>query len=182
MTLRQEAAERTRMSLVDAGLHLAENTGLSDLSVNRVVEEAGVSKGTFFHHFGDRAGYLLAIHRGFHDRIQAHSAAATDGIEPGAQRLLLASHTYLDACLREKGVRALLLEARAEPVIADEVRQRNAASAGLFEQDFRAMGWAHALQSAQLWVGMIAEAALIEFDAGRKQPRLRTALARFIDA
>ncbi|MDH6243270.1 TetR/AcrR family transcriptional regulator [Mycobacterium sp. OTB74] len=181
MTLRQEAAERTRMSLVDAGLRLAERTGLSDLSVNRVVEEAGVSKGTFFHHFGDRASYLLAIHRGFHDRIQTRALAAVAGCAPGGERLLLGSRTYLDACLREKGVRALLLEARAEPVIADEVRQRNAAVAALCEPDFRAMGWPHSHQCAQLWVGMVAEAALIEFDAGRKLPRLRTALARFVD-
>ncbi|QZH69386.1 TetR/AcrR family transcriptional regulator [Mycolicibacterium farcinogenes] len=180
MTLRQETAARTRQSLVDAGLRIAEQSGLSGLSVNRVVDEAGVSKGTFFHHFGDRASYLVALHRGFHDRILADTISATETHRPGVDRLLLSASTYLNVCLRERGVRALLLEARAEPAIADEVRARNAANATLCEPDFQAMSWPHPHQSAQLWVGMVAEAALIEFDTGRKLTRLRTALAGFL--
>lgn len=49
--------------MVDAGLALAEHTGLSDMSVNLIVDAAGVAKGTIFHHFGDRAGFLVTLHR-----------------------------------------------------------------------------------------------------------------------
>jgi AcrR family transcriptional regulator len=66
---RKEAMARTREALIDAGLRLAESTGLSGLSVNLIVADAGVAKGTFFHHFGDRASYLLALHREFHERL-----------------------------------------------------------------------------------------------------------------
>ena len=52
--VRKEAMAKTRESLIDAGLRLAERTGLAGLSVNLIVGEAGVAKGTFFHHFGDR--------------------------------------------------------------------------------------------------------------------------------
>jgi hypothetical protein len=47
----------------ETGLVLAEDLGLDGLSVNAVVAAAGVSKGTFFHHFPDRVSYLLALHR-----------------------------------------------------------------------------------------------------------------------
>ena len=69
MTTRQERAAATREHLVDAGLRLAEDTGLAGMSVNLIVEKAGVAKGTFFHHFTDRAGFLVAVHREFHDRL-----------------------------------------------------------------------------------------------------------------
>jgi len=41
------------------------------------------------------------------------------------------------------------------------------------------MGRAHPLECAQLWVGMTAEAALLELKAGRRSPAVRTALASF---
>jgi TetR/AcrR family transcriptional regulator, transcriptional repressor for nem operon len=179
---RQEAAARTRESLLDAGVRLAKTTGLAGLSVNRIVEEAGVSKGAFFHHFPDRATYLLVLHRDFHDRILAEARAVLAEVPPGPERLLRSTRTYLDACLRERGVRALLLEARAEPVTAAEVRARNTQNADICEADFAAMGWAQPYAAAQLWVGMAAEAALLEFDAGHCVTDLRKALARYVDA
>lgn len=179
-TMRQAAAARTRAALIDAGFRLAERTGLAGLSVNLVVEDAQVAKGTFFHHFGDRAGYLVALHRDFHDRIAADILRSTGGLPPGAQRLIVGANTYLDACLRERGVRALLLEARAERAILDEVSTRNAAVAALIKPDFQAMDWPHPLPSARLWIGLTVEAALLELERSRRQPTVRAALARFL--
>ncbi|MCW2690840.1 MAG: TetR family transcriptional regulator [Mycobacterium sp.] len=182
MSTRRESAARTRMSLIDAGLRLAERTGLSGLSINLLVEEAQVSKGTFFHHFGDRSSYVLALHREFHERLLTEIDNAISGLEPGRRRLITAATTYLDGCLRDRGVRALLLEARADPLIAHEISARNASSANLIETDFAAMGWPHPNESAQLWVGMTAEAALIELKSGRRSEAVRAALGRFTES
>ena len=179
-TKRQEALARTREKLIEAGLRLAETTGLTGLSINLLVAEAGVSKGTFFHHFGDRTTYLVALHRRFHEQLLAEFLAATADLEPGEARLLTAARTYLDACLRDRGVRALLLEARAIPEILDEVRERNRSNAALIALDFRAMGWRHPDQSARLWVGLVAEAALLELAAARRTPAVRAALEQFV--
>jgi TetR/AcrR family transcriptional regulator, transcriptional repressor for nem operon len=180
MTRRQASAIRTREILIDTGLRLADRTSLADLSINLLVEEAGVAKGTFFHHFGDRSAYLLALHREFHSRIFAEIFRVIDGMEPGAGRVLAASRTYLDACLRDRGVRALLLEARAEKKIADEIRARNKATAEYFKADFQAMNAPHPYESGLLWIGLIVEAALTELDAGGRQPALRAAIAGFL--
>jgi TetR/AcrR family transcriptional regulator, transcriptional repressor for nem operon len=181
MTRRQAAAIRTREILIETGLRLAERTSLAGLSINLLVEEAGVAKGTFFHHFGDRSAYLLALHREFHSRIFAEIFNVIDGMDPGAGRVLAASRTYLDACLRDRGVRALLLEARAEKQIAEEIRFRNKATAEYFKTDFQAMDVPHPYESALLWIGLVVEAALIELDAGGRQPALRVAIAGFLD-
>lgn len=134
---------RTRAALIDGGLRLAEEMGLAGVSVNVLVAELGVSKGTFFHHFGSRANYLLALHREFHERLEKVMVAAVVDHPPGRDHLLAGTHAYLDACLRDRGVKALLLEARAEPLIIGEVSARNARNAGLAEPDFRALGWRH---------------------------------------
>jgi TetR/AcrR family transcriptional regulator, transcriptional repressor for nem operon len=178
---RKLAMARTRESLVDAGLRLAERTGLAGLSVNLIVEEAGVAKGTFFHHFGDRASYLLALHREFHERLATQIAAATDGMPPGRNRLTTIAKTYLDGCLGDRGVRALLLEARAEPAVTDEITRRNTASAELCRADFAALKRPQPYESAQLWVGMVAEAALIEHQTARALPSIREALESFLN-
>ncbi|MFC7219481.1 TetR/AcrR family transcriptional regulator [Streptomyces polyrhachis] len=178
MNLRQQAAARTRAALIDTGLRLTERVGLAALSVNALVAELGVSKGVFFHHFGTRAGYLLALHREFHDRLETALEAAIADHRPGPDRLLAGSYAYLDACLRDRGVKALLLEARAEPAIVEEVQSRNARSATLAEADFRAMGWRHPADGARLWVAMVAETALLELTTGPR-PQTRDALRQF---
>jgi TetR/AcrR family transcriptional regulator, transcriptional repressor for nem operon len=180
MTRRQASAMRTREVLIEVGMRLAERTGLAGLSINLLVEEAGVAKGTFFHHFGDRSAYLVALHREFHSRIFAEMFSGIGGMEPGAERVLAASRTYLDACLRERGVRALLLEARADREIVQEIRSRNRATAEYFKVDFQAMNVPHPYESTLLWIGLVVEAALTELDAGGRQPALRSAMAGFL--
>jgi TetR/AcrR family transcriptional regulator, transcriptional repressor for nem operon len=180
MTTRQASAAQTRRALIDAGFRLTERTGLSGLSVNLLVGEAGVSKGSFFHHFGDRATYVAELHRDFHERLLAEIIDAIAGMPPGASRLMAAANTYLDACLRDRGVRSLLLEARAEPLIAKEVAALNAANAAFCKVDFEAMEWPHPRESARLWVGLTAEAALVELEAARRSRAVRAALAQFL--
>jgi len=177
---RQAAAAETRAKLLDSGLRLAERTGLTGLSVNLLVDEAGVSKGSFFHHFGDRASYLLALHREFHDRISERISQAVDGMAPGRERLLACAQVYLDTCLEQRGIRALLLEARAEPAVADEISRRNADFARQCKADFQALKRRHPLESAQLWIAMTAEAALIELQARSHARAVRAALEDFL--
>jgi TetR/AcrR family transcriptional regulator, transcriptional repressor for nem operon len=181
-TTRQQRAAATREHLVDAGLRLAEQTGLAGMSVNLVVEKAGVAKGTFFHHFGDRAAYLLALHTEFHDRLFAEIVEAVHDLPPGRERLLTAAGAYLDSCLRHRGIRALLLEARAEPLVTEAIAKRNTQASEFLTPDFTALGWADPAAGAALWNGLVVEAALLELAARRRRDPIRTALAQFLPA
>jgi len=166
--------------MIEAGLRLSESTGIGGMSVNRVVQEAGVAKGSFFHHFGDRSDYLLALHRTFHDRLLSQTLRASTVLPAGAEWLWAAAIAYLDSCLKSRGVRALLLEARAIPAIASEIRTRNDQVARMCEPHFAVLGWPSPLDGARLWIGMVAEAALLEFDARGAQPTLREALHYYL--
>lgn len=178
--VRQQRAAATRERLIAAGLSLAERTGLADMSVNLVVAEAGVAKGTFFHHFGDRSEFLLALHTEFHDRVFAEIEREIAGMAPGRGRLLAAANAYLDECLRHRGVRALLLEARADPAIIGAIASRNTLVIRLSGPDFAAMGWAHREPSAAMWNSAVVAAAILELDAGGYRPAIRAALAQFL--
>ncbi|MCO6008298.1 TetR/AcrR family transcriptional regulator [Actinoallomurus purpureus] len=178
--VREQRAAATRKQLIAAGLSLAERTGLAGMSVNLIVTEAGVAKGTFFHHFRDRSEFLLALHTEFHDRTFAEIEETIAGMTPGRGRLLAAANAYLDECLSHRGVRALLLEARVDPAIIEAIASRNKLVIQLSSPDFAAMGWAHPGPSAAMWNSAVVEAAILELDGGGYQPEIRAALAQFL--
>ncbi|MGB6764519.1 MAG: TetR/AcrR family transcriptional regulator, partial [Mycobacterium sp.] len=59
--------------------------------------------------------------------------------------------------------------------------RRNNASAELCRADFSALRRPHPYESAQLWVGMVAEAALIEHQAATALPGIRAAIEQFVN-
>lgn len=172
----------TRERLLEAGLRLAHVGALSALRVDEIVGAAGVGKGTFYVHFATREDFLVALHRRFHDQLAERIDRAIAGLAPGMARLLRGTTAYLDGCCEQRAIKAMLLGARAEPAIQQAVTAQNARFATLATEEFAAAGWPAPQQAARLWVGMAAEAAIAESEAGRKQPLLRQALARFAAA
>jgi AcrR family transcriptional regulator len=177
---RREATHPTRDQLLEAGLALAENGSLARMSVNTLVQAAGVAKGTFYVHFPSQDEYLVALHRHFHDSLMREISMAVKSLPRGAARLVRGTEAYLDGCLSRRGVKALLFDARALPAVADEVRARNRMFHTHFAGEFSALGWPDPEAAMRLFVAMAAETALGEMEAGRVQPALRKALWRFL--
>jgi len=171
---------RTREALLDAGVVVAEREGLAGLSVNRVVTQAGVAKGTFYVHFSDREAFVDALHARFHQRVEDAVARATAGIEPGAEGIWRGAEAYLDVCLSERGVKALALEARTDGALTESMSARIDHFTASAVPSFRALGWPDAKAAAQLFAAMTSELAVHELDAGRRLPASRRALRRFL--
>jgi AcrR family transcriptional regulator len=174
------AGHRTREALLDAGVAVAEQHGLTGLSVNRVVREAGVAKGTFYVHFRDRASFVDALHERFHSRVQDAVAATAGEVALGGERILRGAEAYLDVCLANRAVKALALEARSDPSLRESMADRHDRFAGQTIPSFKAMGWPDATAAAQLFAAMTAEVAIRELDAGRRLPGPRRILRRFL--
>jgi AcrR family transcriptional regulator len=172
----------TRTLLLDAGLRLVQSISLSRLSVNQIVKEAGVAKGTFYVHFADRDSYLVALHGRFHEDINTVIAAATADIPSGRENLQRGIGAYLDSCLQRHALKALLVEARVAPGVAEAVRQRDQLYYTTVAQNFTAMGWSSAMYAARLFVTMVAEAALMELEQGEVVTAVRQILWQFIDS
>ena len=177
-----QGAQRTHQLLLDAGVAIAERDGLAGLSVNRVVAQAGVAKGTFYVHFADREAFVDALHARFHDRVQAAVARATAGTAPGAERLIRGVEAYLDVCLMDRAVKALALEARTDTALTASMEARHERFAASAIPSFKAIGWPDARVASQLLAAMTSEVAIRELEAGRRLPGARRALRRFLGA
>ncbi len=177
-----ETGRRTRETLLDAGVTVAAAHGLAGLSVNRVVAEAGVAKGTFYVHFDDRAAFVDALHRRFHARVTEAVTSATAGMSPGAERILAGAEAYLDVCLADPAVKALALEARSDPELIAPMADRHDRFAASARPSFKAMGWPDATAASHLLAAMTAEIAGRELEAGRRLPAQRRSLRRFLGA
>ena len=165
----------TRQELLDAAVALAERDGLNALSVARVTAAAGHAKGTFYIHFPDRAAFLVALHRRFHDALfsQVLNATATD--TPGPERVRRRLLAFLDGCRALPGVRALLRDARAEAPVAAEVSRRNQQAAAVLAADL-AGSCNHPRETAYLLVLAAADLAARESERRRRLPAARHAL------
>jgi AcrR family transcriptional regulator len=176
------SGRRTRETLLDAGVAVAEQHGLTGLSVNRVVAEAGVAKGTFYVHFADREAFVDALHLRFHEMVEVAVATATEGAPAGAERLVRGAEAYLDVCLKDRAVKALALEARSDPALSTSMAKRHERFAMSAVPSFKAMEWPDAPAAAQLMAAMTAEIAIRELGAGRRLPASRRTLRRFLGA
>ncbi|MDZ7645431.1 MAG: TetR family transcriptional regulator C-terminal domain-containing protein [Woeseiaceae bacterium] len=69
----------TKKRLLDAGLELLLEHGYNDLGVQRLLREAGVPKGSFYHHFDSKQDFALQV----------------------IDRYMVDVHAGLDACLND---------------------------------------------------------------------------------
>jgi TetR/AcrR family transcriptional repressor of nem operon len=171
---------KTRELLLAAGVVVAEQAGLAGLSVNGVVAEAGVAKGTFYVHFADREAFVDALHERFHARVQEAVSAATAGVPTGAERIWRGAEAYLDVCLTNRAIKALALEARTDTALTASMSARHERFAASAMPSIRAMGWPDAAAAAQLLAAMTAEIAIRELEAGRRLPAARRSLRRYL--
>jgi TetR/AcrR family transcriptional regulator, transcriptional repressor for nem operon len=166
----------TRIRLLDAGVQLGAQQGLSSVSVNNVVTEAHVAKGTFYVHFKDRTDYLVSLHRRFHDRLFIGVVEAIAGLPPGFDRLERSIFTYLNGCLQEKLTRAILFDAHFEMAIRIEIAERNEAAAKSICIDLEAMSIGTPRETARLVIAMTVDVAIAEQNAHGPLPPLRSAM------
>jgi AcrR family transcriptional regulator len=113
-----------RNALLDAGQRLLGSADLARISVNAIVAEAGMAKGSFYQHWPSRAEYVRALHARFHDDLQDSIAAAMSDLPPGRERLEAGMNAYLDGCLAEPATKALLVRSRTEAGLSDLVAAR----------------------------------------------------------
>jgi AcrR family transcriptional regulator len=169
-----------REALLDAGLRVAQERGLTGMSVNAVVEAAGMSKGNFYQHFTDRRDFLRALHRVYHDEIEQRLLGAVGDLAPGRDRLIRGITVHLDLCLETRATRAMLVQARTDADLFDEMRARNDHIAALVVDDLAAAGWDRPEAVARMMVTMVGDVSLEELFDGHPRDDLRDALLRLV--
>lgn len=147
-----------------------------------VAEQAHVAKGTFYLYFEDREVFVDALHQRFYAQVTEAVTTAVAGLSPGRELLLAAIDAYLDVCLRNRAVKALVFETRTQAALTTTMEDREALFTRLAEPSMRVLGMTPANTSARLLVAMISEAALIEMENGRKTPGVRKTVRGLLPA
>src|SRR5262245_55830417 len=81
----KEEAEVTRKTLLDAGLKVFSRKGYADTTLDDIADEAGVTRGAIYHHFGGKAElYNSVIAEGWkriEPAIERGIAEGSNGLE-----------------------------------------------------------------------------------------------------
>ena len=79
---RTSKADATRRQLLDAALSVIAAHGYSEATVDRIVEEAGVSKGVAYYHFSSKADIAESILvEGIGELITSFEAIAAEALK-----------------------------------------------------------------------------------------------------
>ncbi|WP_194895452.1 TetR/AcrR family transcriptional regulator [Catenulispora pinisilvae] len=171
----------TKEGLLKAGEAVAERDGLAGLSVAAVTAQAGVAKGTFYLYFPDRNAFVDALHQRFYDQVSDAVGHAAAGLAPGRDLLVAAIEAYLDVCLANHAVKALIFETRAHGNLTGAMQERVTLMATLAEPSLKVLGLTPTKIGSRLVLALTSEAALIEMEAGRKVPAARRTIRALLD-
>ena len=76
---RQPRSETTRRRLLSVAENAFARYGYEDVSVAQICEQAGVTKGAFYHHFPSKQALFLAVIHAWVDRLKTQLVAALEG-------------------------------------------------------------------------------------------------------
>lgn len=98
-----------RQALLDSSLAILRSEGIEALSLRRLAEHTGVSRGAPYHHFRDKQALLASIGElGFAELNKLLQAVVEDEQQPLHERLHQAVLGYLDFATRQPALYALM--------------------------------------------------------------------------
>ncbi|KAA1425904.1 TetR/AcrR family transcriptional regulator [Nocardioides antri] len=129
--------EERREQLLELGLRLFSGSTIDEISIDRLTEEAGVSRGLIYHYFGSKQGFREAVVQRAADDLIAQTAPP-EGDDPIAK--LLASLTaYVDYVIaHHEGYRSLVLAAAGGNEAVRGIYER--ARAAMIDRTFETPG------------------------------------------
>jgi AcrR family transcriptional regulator len=125
-------AHQRRRLLAGAARALAEH-GLGDMTVENILEHAGVSRATFYQHFDNKRGCVLVAHERAFDRLVGELVRGCAAVPDWPTKIVVAIATVIAFALRSpEQARLLVLDALApDPVLAERALASNDFLVGL---------------------------------------------------
>ena len=90
----EERRAKTRTVLIEAAFRVFAERGLEAPSIDDVIAEAGLSRGTFYNHFSTREALAEAVAGDIATDINRHIRPAIQGIEDPAERIATAFRLF----------------------------------------------------------------------------------------
>ena len=120
----QEKRARTRARLVEAGAHLYARHPIEMVTVDEVVRQAGVAKGTFYVHFNDLDELTAAVAEELVDHFEELLQPQRHAIKDPVLRIAFGCHSFFIKALSDPWWAALVARmAVAVPSVGEMARQ-----------------------------------------------------------
>jgi AcrR family transcriptional regulator len=126
---RSKRSLATRSVLLSAAARVFASVGYADASVNDIVDHAGMSVGSLYHHFGSKAALYVELFNEYHLRQQHRSArafrAALSAGEEDTMALFLAGmRAYLEGAWQDRHVARIFVSGGGPPGFDHLLRRR----------------------------------------------------------
>lgn len=129
--------EDRREQLLELGLRLFAGSSIDEISIDRLTEEAGISRGLIYHYFGSKQGFREAVVQRAADDLVAQTAP-TEGGDP-LENLLASLTAYVDYVIaNHEGYRSLVLAAAGGNEAVRGIYER--ARASMIDRTFETPG------------------------------------------
>jgi AcrR family transcriptional regulator len=119
----REKRERTRAQIVDAGLILLAEGPLEALTIDAIVEAAGVAKGTFYYHFQSLEELVAAIGAKLADSFDELLARSRLGQSDPIARMSFAFTQFLEKALNDPLWARLVVRSAQSPNELGRIRE-----------------------------------------------------------
>jgi AcrR family transcriptional regulator len=122
------STEQTRAQFLDAARVVFAQRGFAEASVSEVVERAGSSVGSLYHHFGGKAELFTALWERYRDEQHAAASAAVataraEGVTGGFELLEAGARGYMQAAWGNRDVVKLFYDGDSPPGFQKLLRQ-----------------------------------------------------------
>nr|WP_155998111.1 TetR/AcrR family transcriptional regulator [Streptomonospora sp. PA3] len=119
----------TRSALLSAAAHVFRTVGFARAGVSEVVEYAGASVGSLYHHFTGKADLYMALYEEYQQRQQerthqAVSRARAQGETDPTRLMYIAARAYLDGSIEERDTTLLFFSGDGPPGFESQLRER----------------------------------------------------------
>jgi AcrR family transcriptional regulator len=136
------STEQTRAQFLDAARVVFAERGFAEASVSEVVEQAGSSVGSLYHHFGGKAELFTALWERYRDEQHAAASAAVaaaraEGVTGGFELFEAGSRGYMLAAWGNRDMVKLFYDGDSPPGFQKLLRQ---SSRKWVRDNFRLLG------------------------------------------
>ncbi|HEY3751930.1 MAG TPA: TetR/AcrR family transcriptional regulator [Pseudonocardiaceae bacterium] len=117
---KKSRATSTKTLLLEAAREIFTTAGYSDANVVDIVERAGSSVGSLYHHFGGKSDLYIALYDDYQTRQRHRSAKAfrlalAAGETDSLRLFILGTRAYLEGCWEERELAQLFLSGGGPP-------------------------------------------------------------------
>lgn len=122
-------SETTRRALLQAARRAFGENGYANVALEDLVDEAGVTRGALYHHFGSKQGLFEALIELLDGEVSASIRAASATIDDPWTRFIRSCQHYLELVTHDVGLRRIIFRDSPSVISYERLREMDHQSA-----------------------------------------------------